>query len=154
MMKSVGDLSGRRIGMLVLVIAASLLVSLAQMPVHATSNNSAATTCTPNFTLSGTSRNNTRGTESVFIVSITSVCGLSGSFGWDIALTAPSHTATNAPSLNQPTYHFTLGPDATRGVEFTAVTNQNTLLTTWTITVTVFGAGLRNTLNVTLTVTQ
>lgn len=131
-----------------LIIAAGLLVSLAQLPVYATSGNS-ATTCTPNYTMSGTSRNNTRGAETLFFISFTSVCGFSGSINWDVSLTAPTHTTNNAPTLSQPTYHFTLAPNGTRGVEFVASTNQNTLLTTWTITV---SASSGHTLNVTLTV--
>jgi hypothetical protein len=153
-MKTIVDLWGRKIGIVVLVIAAGLLVSLAQLPVYASSGSSPTASCTPNFILS-TSRpitNNTRGAESVLEISITSLCGLSGSVGWDVALTAPSHTATNAPILHQPTYRVNLSPNHTSGFEFTAITSQNTLLTAWTITVTAFGLGLRHTLNVTLTV--
>jgi hypothetical protein len=153
-MKTIGDMVGRKIGMIVLVIAAGLLVSLAQLPVFAASDNSAAAACTPSFMLS-TSRpitNNTRGSESILIASITSVCGLTGSIGWDVALVAPSHTATNAPTLGQSTYRVTLSPNGTRAVEFAANTNQNTMLTTWTITVSAFGLGIKQSLNVSLAV--
>jgi hypothetical protein len=152
-MKTITYFLGSKNGLFVFAITAGLLVSLAQLPVYATSGSSAAN-CTPNFLLSTSrpSTNNTRGAESVMIISITSVCGLSGSIGWGVALTAPPHTVSDAPTLNQATYRVNLAPNHTSGVEFTAVTNHNTLLTDWTITVSAFGLGLRHSLNVTLVV--
>jgi hypothetical protein len=142
---------------LALVLVLSVVGALPLSSVAA-SGLSAGAACTPNFTVTATTnRMVTRGTSVLLEITITSVCGLTGNIGWSPSVTSPSHTAENGITLHQATYRpiVLTTTHTSGGASFSAVTTENTLMTTWTITVTAFdesNGSLRHSVNLSLTV--
>jgi hypothetical protein len=143
--------------LLVMALFLSMVGALPIYSVAATSTNTSAQ-CTPNFTVGGPSNVMvTRGATVLVGVTVTSVCGLVGNIGITVSVTAPPHTATNGVSVHQATYRpiVLTATHTSGGASFTAVTTANTLMTTWTITVTAFdesNGSLRHSANISLTV--
>lgn len=136
-----------------------VLSMVAALPVYSVAAASTGTgaQCTPDFTVSApTNAMVTRGATKLLGFTVTSVCGFTGNVSWFPSVTAPSHTAKNGVGLHQATYHpIVLSATHTSGgASFSAVTTANTLMTTWTITVTAYqqGTSLRHTVNISLTV--
>ena len=140
-------------------LATALLLSMVgAMPFNSVAAASASAQCTPDFNISAsTSATVTRGATKLLGFTVTAICGFTGNIGWFPSVTAPSHTATNGPALHQATYHpIVLSSTHTSGgASFQAITTENTLMTTWTITVTAYynsNPPLRHTVNIQLTV--
>jgi hypothetical protein len=141
-------------------LAMTLVLSMvAALPVYSVAAASASTNaqCTPDFTVSApTNVMVTRGATKLIQVTVTSVCGFTGNVSWFPTVTAPPHTTQNGVGLHQATYHpIVLSATHTSGgAAFSAITTANTLMTTWTITVTAYqqGTSLRHTVNISLTV--
>jgi hypothetical protein len=152
---------GRIRSMIPQFLAMALVLSMVgALPVYSVAAASAGTSarCTPDFTF-GTPTNGmvTRGAPVLLGITIKSVCGLTGNIGWFPSVTSPSHTAMNGITLHQSTYRpIVLSATHTSGgASFSAITTANTLMTTWTITVTAFdesNASLRHSVNLSLTV--
>src|ERR1700722_33591 len=142
---------------LALVLVLSMVSALPVSSVAAASVNTGAQ-CTPNFTI-GTTTNGmvTRGATVLLGITITSVCGLTGNIGWFPSVPAPPPTVKNGITVHQATYR-PIVLSATRtsgGASFSVITTANTLMTTWTITVTAFdesNGSLRHSLNLSLIV--
>ena len=135
-----------------------VLSMVGALPVAAAASASTGAQCTPDFTI-GTPTNVmvTRGATVLIGITITSVCGLVGNIGISPSVAAPAHTATNGVALHQATYRpiVLTATHTSGGASFTAVTTANTLMTTWTITVTAFdesNGSLRHSANISLTV--
>jgi hypothetical protein len=153
---------GRIRSMIPRFLAMTLILSMvAALPVYSVAASSASTSalCTPDFTVGGyPSTNGTvaRGATLFMGITVTSVCGFTGNISWFPSVTAPSHTAKNGVGLHQATYHpIVLSATHTSGgASFLAITTVNTLMTTWTITVTAYqqGTSLRHTVNISLRV--
>jgi hypothetical protein len=151
---------GRIRSMIPKLLAMTLVLSMvAALPVYSVAAVGATTNapCTPDFTISGpTNVMVTRGATVLIGITVTSVCGFTGNISWFPSLTAPSHTTQNGVGLHQATYHpIVLSATHTSGgASFSAITTANTLMTTWTITVTAYqqGTSLRHTVNISLTV--
>jgi hypothetical protein len=153
---------GRIRSMIPQFLAMTLVLSMvAALPVYSVAAASATTSaqCTPDFTVSApTNVVVARGATVLLRFTVTSVCGFTGNIGWFPSVTAPSHTAKNGVGLHQATYHpIVLSATHTSGgASFQAITTVNTLMTTWTITVTAFDRSnplnLRHTVNISLTV--
>ncbi|HEV2389813.1 MAG TPA: hypothetical protein VGS04_03720, partial [Nitrososphaerales archaeon] len=99
----------------------------------------------------------TRGSTILLGFTVTSVCGFTGNIGWFPSVTAPPHTSQDGVALHQATYRpITLSATHTSGgASFQAITTANTLMTTWTITVTAYynsNPPLRHTVSISLTV--
>jgi hypothetical protein len=142
---------------LALVLVLSVVGALPVSSVAA-AGVSAGAVCTPNFTITATTNGMvTRGTSVLLGITITSVCGLTGNIGWSPSVTSPSHTTENGITLHQTTYR-PIVLTATRtsgGASFSAITTENTPMTTWTITVTAFdesNGSLRHSVSLSLTV--
>jgi hypothetical protein len=143
------------------ILATALILSMVgALPVSsvAAAGVSAGAQCTPNFTIGATTNGVvTRGSTVLLEITITGVCGLTGNIGWSPSVTSPSHTTENGITLHQATYRpIVLSATHTSGgASFTVVTTGNTLMTTWTITVTAFdesNGSLRHSVNLSLTV--
>jgi hypothetical protein len=142
---------------LAMALVLSMVGALPFYSVAAASTGTSAQ-CTPDFTVSGpTNVMVTRGTTVLIEITITGVCGIVGNIGISPSVTAPPHTATNGVSLHQATYRpiALTATHTSGGASFTAITTENTLMTTWTITVTAFdesNGSLRHSANISLTV--
>jgi hypothetical protein len=152
---------GRIRSMIPKFLAMALVLSMVgALPVYSVAAASANTSaqCTPDFTIVATTNGMvTRGATVLLGVTVTAVCGLVGNIGISPSVTAPSHTATNGITLHQATYRpiALTATHTSGGASFTAVTTENTLMTTWTITVTAFdesNGSLRHSVNISLTV--
>ena len=98
-----------------------------------------------------------KGSYRITGITITSVCGLTGNIFWSASVTSPPNTAKNGITVSRPTYHpIDLTTTHTSGIaSFTVGTTENTLMTTWTITVTAFdesNGSLRHSATVSVTV--
>jgi hypothetical protein len=113
--------------------------------------------CTPDFAFgTPTTAHVLRGYTVLMGVSLIGECGFSGSIVWGASVTAPSFNSQDGIGIHRPTYHpIVLSPSQPTGAaSFQAITTKNTMLTTWTITVTAFdaSAGLRHSVNLALIV--
>jgi hypothetical protein len=143
-----------------LLAMALVLSMIGALPVYSVASASTGTSaqCTPDFTVSGpTNVMVTRGATVLIGVTVTSVCGLVGNIGISPSVTAPPHTAKNGVALHQATYRpiALTATHTSGGASFSAITTVNTLMTTWTITVTAFdesNGSLRHTVDISLTV--
>jgi hypothetical protein len=141
-------------------LAMTLILSMvAALPVYSVAAASASPSaqCTPDFTVSGPTNVMVARGATLFIgITVTSVCGFTGNISWFPSVTAPPHTTQNGVGLHQATYHpIVLSATHTSGgASFSAITTANTLMTTWTITVTAYqqGTTLRHTVNISLRV--
>jgi hypothetical protein len=136
MQETNGSLVSRK-GLRLFLITTIILSVVGLVPLYP---QTASGGCSVKLTVTPTSTSVTRGASVAFHISINSSCG-TDHIGWGPSVTSPSPTTncnknnvctTNAPVLTQATYH-TSGSGT--GV-FTAAATSNTLLTTWTITVT------------------
>jgi hypothetical protein len=140
-------------------LAMTLVLSMvAALPVYSVAANASTNAqCTPDFTVSGPTNVMVARGATLFIgITVTSVCGFTGNVSWFPSVTAPSHTTQNGVGLHQATYHpIVLSSTHTSGgASFSAITTVNTLMTTWTITVTAYqqGTSLRHTVSISLRV--
>jgi hypothetical protein len=142
------------------VVIVSLIFAVATiqfLPILLVSSSSA---CSPDFVF-GTPTPATvlRGNTVLIGVSVTGVCGFSGSLVWSASVTAPSFNSQDGLTLHRATYHpIVLSPSQPTGrASFQAITTKNTLLTKWTITVSATDSSsspccLRHSVNLALTV--
>lgn len=124
--------------LLLVLISAGLILFVAEaVPLYPVAVSGS---CNFSLTVSPTSSSVTRGSTTVFGISIKSGCG-TDHIGWGPVVSSPTPTVkcdkngvctSNGPILHQSTYH-TIGSGSGT---FTASATQDTLLTTWTITVT------------------
>jgi hypothetical protein len=142
------------------LLAMALVLSMVSaLPVYSVAAASASSaSCSPNFTIGvPTNAAVTRGAEVILEITITSVCGLTGNISWSPSVTAPTNTGKDEITVHQATYRpIVLSASHTSGgAEFSVLTTVNTLMTTWTITVTAFdesNGSLRHSVNLSLTV--
>src|SRR5579864_543066 len=147
-----GGLSIRGFALVILLVSVSILAVVTPvltLPVKAA--------CTPDFTFGPTTPARVlRGYTVLMGVSVIGECGFSGNIIWSASITAPSFNSQDGLRLYRPTYHaIVLSPSQPTGrASFQAITTKNTLLTTWTITVTASdsSAGLRHSVNLALIV--
>jgi len=150
-----------------LCLIALAVISVSGYSIIPAGGSSIMASCKPDFTLSAgrTSGTVERGSSTGFGISIASVCGLVDSIGWGVGVASPTPTVTcdkkngctsNGPSIHQNTYTVVLTSTHTSGSgTFTVSAGSNTLLTTYTLTVSardVTHCCLSHSLNVTVTV--
>jgi hypothetical protein len=144
---------GRIRSMIPQLLAMALVLSMVgAMPVYsvAAASPSASAQCTPDFAFGATTGSGmvTRGATVLLGITITSVCGFTGDINWSASVTSPPDTAKNGITLSRPTYHpIDITATHTSGIaSFSVGTTANTLMTTWTITVTASGESNGNSL--------
>ena len=135
--------------LLVLSLVTSLVLSIGSTQAPALASSS-GTTCTPDFTLTGSSPQTiTAGATGHVSFVVTSVCGLYGTVLYHVSI-SPSEPASIGIALHQPTYNpvvlSTTHPSAAVG--FQVLTTANTLVTTWTITITASVLNVVHTTNI------
>ena len=146
----------RGLALVVLLVSAT---ALAAPPARASSDM--ASPCQPNFTLAvspGSATVQRGGPSVVFRIAMTSVCGLSGTISVGVLAGGISPSTKNGPMLKVRNYDNWLPANGKAGTIMTVSASQNTVITTYTITVTgkdIMGGccyGLTHTASVTLTV--
>jgi len=120
--------------LLAILLVTCLVLSIAQNQANALMS-SAGTTCTPDFTLSGSQPSTiTAGATGHVSFTVTSVCGLYGTVFYHYSI-----TPSNGIGLHQPTYHPVVLPSThpSAGVGYQVITTPSTPVGTYTITFTV-----------------